>query len=169
MVPVFKEYGLDAVRWGTHTRMDEADERIFDMSESGCVYIGFGAESADKHTLTLMKKGGFILKNGTTTKKINGKKYEFPTTMVNAVENCKKAGVHGNCTWIMAYPGEGLQNLKTSVAFIKWQQEFWTKDFASESDEYKNAYRGVNQKMFTATAYPGTSMWKVVRPINREF
>jgi len=164
MVPVFKEYGLDAVRWGTHTRMDEADERIFDMSESGCVYIGFGAESADKHTLTLMKKGGFILKNGTTTKKINGKKYEFPTTMVNAVENCKKAGVHGNCTWIMAYPGEGLQNLKTSVAFIKWQQEFWTKDFASESDEYKNAYRGVNQKMFTATAYPGTSMWKVVRP-----
>ena len=26
------------------------------------------------------------------------------------------------------------------------------------------SYRGVNQKMFTATAYPGTEMWKVVRP-----
>ena len=51
MVPVFKEYGLDKVRWGTHTRMDEADARAFDMAESGCVYIGFGAESASAHTL----------------------------------------------------------------------------------------------------------------------
>ena len=27
MPGVFKEYGVDHVRWGTHTRMDEADER----------------------------------------------------------------------------------------------------------------------------------------------
>jgi hypothetical protein len=26
------------------------------------------------------------------------------------------------------------------------------------------SYEGVNEKMFTATAYPGTEMWKVVRP-----
>ena len=164
MIPVFKEYGLDAVRWGTHTRMDEADDRIFDMSESGCVYIGFGAESADPYTLKLMKKGGFILKNGLTKKKVNGKIYEFPTTMVTAVENCKKSNVHGNCTWIMAYPGEKLKHLKTSVAFIKWQQEFWTKDFEPGTLEHEMSYQGVNEKMFTATAYPGTEMWKVVRP-----
>ena len=50
MIPVFKKYGLDRVRWGTHTRMDEADDRAYDMAESGCVYIGFGAESADAET-----------------------------------------------------------------------------------------------------------------------
>ncbi|MAG27235.1 hypothetical protein CMI47_17010 [Candidatus Pacearchaeota archaeon] len=164
MVPVFKEYGLDEIRWGTHTRMDEADDRIFDMAASGCVYIGFGAESASEHTLTVMKKGGFILKNGLTPKKINGKLYQFPTTMVTAVENCKKANVHGNCTWIMAFPGEELEHLKTSVAFIKWQQEFWSDNFTVGTTEYENAVKSVNATMFTATAYPGTEMWRMVKP-----
>ena len=59
----------------THTRMDEADERLIDMAKSGCVYIGFGAESADEHTLTLMNKGGFILRNGMTPIKVNGSLY----------------------------------------------------------------------------------------------
>jgi len=164
MVPVFKEYGLDHVRWGTHTRMDEADARIFDMAASGCVYIGFGAESASEHTLTLMKKGGFILRNGMTQKKINGAVYDFPTTMVTAIENCKSSGVHGNCTWIMAYPGEALEHLKTSVAFILWQQSFWTKEETPGTEEYNMLKSGVNKKMFTATAYPGTEMWRSVRP-----
>mgnify|MGYP003638971647 CR=1 FL=1 len=161
---VFKEYGIDHIRWGTHTRMDEADERAFDMARGGCVYIGFGAESASPHTLKLMQKGGFILKNGLTPTKVNGKIYEFPTTMVNAIKNCKEAGIHANCTWIMAYPGEELEHLKTSVAFILWQQEFWTKGNIVGTDAYEIAKDSVNKKMFTATAYPGTTMWKVVRP-----
>jgi len=160
---VFSEYGLDKMRWGTHTRMDEADERAFHMAEAGCVYIGFGAESADPHTLTQMQKGGFILKNGLTPTKINGNTYTFPTTMVNAIKNCKKSGIHGNCTWIMAYPGEELEHLKTSVAFILWQQEYLTQGLVSGTREYELAKNAVNQKMFTATAYPGTTMWKVVK------
>jgi hypothetical protein len=160
---VFKEYGLDKMRWGTHTRMDEADERAFHMAEGGCVYIGFGAESADSHTLTEMKKGGFILKNGFTPTKINGDTYNFPTTMVNAIKNCKTAGIHGNCTWIMAYPGEALQHLKTSVAFILWQQQYETQGLVPGTKKYKICKDAVNRKMFTATAYPGTSMWKSVR------
>ena len=161
---VFKEYGISDIRWGTHTRMDEADQRVFDMSRSGCVYIGFGAESASPHTLTEMKKGGFILRNGITPTKINGKMYEFPTTMVNAVRNCAEANVHANCTWIMAYPGEELKHLKTSIAFILWQQQFWTNGLNPGTDRYEANLAGVNQKMFTATAYPGTEMWRVVRP-----
>tara|TARA_R110002020_G_scaffold464493_2_gene685241 strand:- start:15108 stop:16802 length:1695 start_codon:yes stop_codon:yes gene_type:complete len=164
MIPVFKEYGLDKVRWGTHTRMDEADGRIFDMAESGCVYIGFGAESASPHTLEVMKKKGFILKNGMTPKKVNGVIHEFPTTMVTAVENCKKSNIHGNCTWIMAFPGEELEHLKTSVAFIKWQQEFWSSEFKPGTNDYETAFKSVNAKMFTATAYPGTEMWRMVKP-----
>ena len=164
MVDVFKEYGVDHIRWGTHTRMDEADDRAYKMAESGCIYIGFGAESADPYVLELMNKGGFILKNGITKKKINGNIFGFPTTMVNAVKNCRKAGIHGNCTWIMAYPGEELKHLKTSVAFIMWQKEFWTKGIDPGTKDYKILEDGVNQKMFTATAYPGTELWNVVKP-----
>ena len=163
MVPIFKEYGIDHIRWGTHTRMDEADERAFKMAESGCIYIGFGAESADELTLTNMEKGGFILKNGITKKNINGHPYKFPTTMVNSIINCKQAGIHPNCTWIMAYPGEKLNHLKTSVAFIQWQKEFWTGGLSPITSEYKIHQEAVNQKMFTATAYPGTELWKVVK------
>ena len=164
LVPVFKEYGLDKVRWGTHTRMDEADQRIFDMAESGCVYIGFGAESASPVTLEHMKKGGFILRNGLTPTEVHGKVYEFPTTMVNAIKNCRKSGIHGNCTWIMGYPQETLEDLKISVAFIKWQQEFWTEGLEKGTPEYQTMHDSVNRAMFTATAYPGTEMWKEVRP-----
>ena len=164
MVNVFKDYGVDHIRWGTHTRMDEADERLYGMAESGCVYVGFGAESADEHTLTLMKKGGFILRNGIVKKNINGRNYNFPKTEVDAVINCRKAGIHANCTWIMAYPGEELKHLQTSVAFIMWQKEFWTKGIKPGTNKFRRLEEGVNQNMFTATAYPGTELWKMVRP-----
>ena len=133
MLPVFKEYGIDKIRWGTHTRMDEADERIFDMADAGCVYIGFGAESADPFTLKKMKKGGFILRNGTEKVRVDGKIYEFPKTMTDAIRNCHSAGIHANCTWIMGYPGETLQELQTSVAFIAWQQDIITNNLTSSS------------------------------------
>ena len=163
MVDVFKDYGVDHIRWGTHTRMDEADERAYKMAESGCIYIGFGAESADEYVLTKMQKGGFILKNGLVPTKVNGNTYNFPKTMMDAVKTSADAGIHGNCTWIMAYPGEELKHLKTSIAFILWQQQFWTSGHLPGTSDYKRLKNGVNRKMFTATAYPGTEMWKVVR------
>src|SRR3989344_472798 len=55
-----KTLGPLKVRWGTHTRLDEADERLKDMAEAGCIYIGFGAGSARPPVLTAMNKGGFI-------------------------------------------------------------------------------------------------------------
>jgi hypothetical protein len=84
--------------------------------------------------------------------------------MMTAVENCKKSNIHGNCTWIMAFPGEKLEHLKTSVAFIKWQQDFLAKSHPSGSEERENAIKSVNARMFTATAYPGTEMWRMVKP-----
>jgi radical SAM superfamily enzyme YgiQ (UPF0313 family) len=148
IVITFKDFNIDRVKYGILTRMDEADGRVYKMAEFGCVYIGFGAESADEFVLTKMKKGGHILKNGFVQTKVNGNFYNFPRTMVDAIKTCSNAEIHPNCTWIMGYPGEKLHNLKTSVAFILWQQQL--------SDS-------VNTKMFTATAYPGTEMWKVVR------
>jgi len=64
----------------------------------------------------------------------------------------------------MGYPGEELQDLKISAAFILWQQEYWSSFHPSGTEEHKNALAAVNRKMFTATAYPGTAMWDVVHP-----
>jgi radical SAM superfamily enzyme YgiQ (UPF0313 family) len=160
------------VRWGTHGRLDEAadlrpdpkdksryvmaDPRRVDlMREAGCVYIGFGAESADPSVLEAMGKGGFILSNGTVD--IGG--YTFPRTMVEGVKNTKASGVHGNCTWIMGYPGERLEHLKTSVAFIKCQEDYYTEGLVPGTEDFEVHQSGVNKRMFTATAYPGTDLF----------
>ena len=149
----FKDFDI---KWGTHTRLDEADSRLEGMSKSGCVYIGFGAESASPKVLDNMKKGGFILKKGTVD--ING--YKFPKTMVDGITNTHNYGIHSNCTWIMGYPGEDLDDIKTSIAFIEWQKELVTKGLKPGSLEYKSASESINQNMFVATAYPGTEMFK---------
>ncbi len=164
LTPLLKPLGI---RWGTHTRLDESaglrpksgssGEYIFEspkridlMAEMGCIYIGFGAESASPPVLEAMKKGGFILKNGMTTVKVDGKEWEFPRTMIEGIKNCEYAGIHANCTWIMAYPTETLQDLKRSVAFMKWQEDFYSSH-GKKPDS-------VNRRMFTATWYPGTAM-----------
>jgi radical SAM superfamily enzyme YgiQ (UPF0313 family) len=156
------------IRWGTHTRLDEADARLEGMAKSGCVYIGYGAESASPNVLNNMKKGGFILKRGVVD--ING--YTFPKTMVDGIINTYNQGIHSNCTWIMGYPGEGLDDLKTSVAFIEWQKEFVTKGLLPGSTDYNIALQSINQNMFVATAYPGTEMFKhpqVVGKLHKNF
>lgn len=147
------------VRWGTHGRLDEAADlrpngkggfvraarrRVDAMAEAGCVYIGFGAESASPAVLVAMGKGGFMLANG--TERVGG--YDLPRTMLEGYRNTLAAGLHGNCTWIMGYPGEGLPELKHSAAFIAWQLEQVANPAA------------VNRRFFTATAYPGTDMFK---------
>ena len=168
---IFKKYDI-SVRWGTHMRMDEADDRVFPMAESGCVYIGFGAESANEKTLIAMKKGGFILKGGLVPTTVNGVIHNFPKTMVDAVKNCHVAGIHANCTWIMGYPGETLDDLKTSVAFIQWQQQIIESGEVPNNCGYSDTKEAINRKMFCATAYPGTDMFKdayVKRALNDKF
>jgi len=173
LVPVMKSLVADkGLRWGTHGRLDEAADlrptrgsngsytynairRVDSMAESGCVYIGFGAESASPTVLESMGKGGFILSNGTV--KLHG--YELPRTMVEGIKNTHAAEIHGNCTWIMAYPGETLEDLKTTVAFIKWQEELYTAGKTRGTSEHDLALNSVNKAMFVATAYPGAEMF----------
>lgn len=154
---------LGGLRWGTHTRLDEAaDERAELMAKSGCVYIGFGAESASARVLERMNKGGFILRprgaKSNVLRRIGD--FDFPETMVRGIENCRQVGIHANCTWIMAYPSETLEDLKVSVAFILWQEGLMTQGLTPGSSAYENARAAVNRKMFVATAYPGTEMFK---------
>jgi len=146
LVPLLKPLNI---RWGTHARLDESAGFNL-MAEAGCIYIGFGAESASSSVLKAMRKGGFILKNGLMDVQVDGKTYQFPRTMIEGIKNCEYAGIHANCTWIMAYPTETLEDLKMSVAFIKWQEKFYSSRGKSADS--------VNKKMFVATWYPGTKM-----------
>lgn len=149
---IFRDAGITDVKWGTHGRLDEAADlrkdthlvprRVDRMAEAGCVYVGFGGESASAPVLKSMGKGGFTLANGTVS--IGGRC--FPKTYVEGIKNTKRAGITANCTWIMGYPGETLEDLKTTVAFMKWQ--------AAETGA------SVNKSMFIATAYPGTEMFR---------
>lgn len=177
LVPLLKPLKM---RWGTLTRLDNAaglrikegtGEYIFEdpkridlMAEAGCVYIGVGAESASPRVLTAMEKGGFILQNGLMDFNVNGNTYQFSRTMIEGIRNCNLAGIHINCTWIMAYPTETLEDLKISVAFIKWQEDFYRS--------IGKPPESVNKRMFTATWYPGTTMQyqpKVERLLNEVF
>ena len=161
----FKAHGVNC-RWGTHLRLDEADARLEPMAEAGCIYIGFGAESASATVLERMKKGGFILRprgakeNQLVEVPINGHLWGFARTMKEGYENCIRLGIHGNCTWIAGYPGETKYDLQTSVAFILWQRDLVTRGLTPGSEQHTNMAQSVNEKMFTATAYPGTSMFK---------
>jgi hypothetical protein len=72
----------------------------------------------------------------------------------------------------MGYPGEGLDDLKISVAFIEWQKELVTKGLLPGSTDYNIALQSINQNMFVATAYPGTEMFKhpqIVKQLRKNF
>jgi hypothetical protein len=56
--------------------------------------------------------------------------------------------------------------LKTTVAFIKWQEELYTQGLTTGTQEYEKNRNSVNRSLFVAQAYPGTEMFKV--PIVRE-
>ncbi|MDD5071976.1 MAG: radical SAM protein, partial [Patescibacteria group bacterium] len=160
LMPLLSPLGI---KWGTHGRMDETadigqkEKRVKFMAAAGCIYIGFGGESAHPDILDSMGKGGSILAHGLA--RING--FSFPRTMVEAIRTAKDAGIHGNCTWMMGWPGETLLHLKTTIAFIRWQEEFATQGLSPGTLEYETAKNSINRILFIATAYPGTDMFKM--------
>jgi radical SAM superfamily enzyme YgiQ (UPF0313 family) len=81
--------------------------------------------------------------------------------MINGIRKCREVGIHANCTWIMGFPGETLEDLKISVAFIKWQQDLYTNGYTPGTSDYARQLDSVNAKIFTATAYPGTEMFQL--------
>lgn len=163
MVEVFRAHGIK-IPWGTHTRLDEMAGiklvsgklvtenplRVELMAKSGCKYVGAGPESASERVLEAIGKGGHTLKNGLTSVLVNGKAYNFPVSMIEGIKRTVEVGVHVNCTWIMASPTETLEDLKQTVAFMKWQEEYYS-GFGISPD-------AVNKRMFTMTWYPGTKM-----------
>lgn len=149
--------------WGTHARLDDiAREGMPELlARAGCKYIGFGAESASPAVLERMNKGGTVLAETIT---LGG--YTFPRCYVEAITRARRNDIHSNCTWIMGYPGETLEDLKTSVAFQQWQEEFVTGGAIPGTEEFARARASVNRQFFTATAYPGTALFR--EPVVRQ-
>ena len=162
MVPLFKDLGL---RWGTHTRLDEAaglrsDEqggfvledprRVELMAKAGCIYIGFGPESASSRILEVVGKGGHTLTNGTEKVLVADEQEEFPRSMVRGIQHAAQFGIHGNCTWILGSPTETLADIKQTVRFMLWQEEECERNGLPRSS--------VNKRMFTMTWYPGVEL-----------
>lgn len=184
MEEIFKDFSeKNSTTWGTHCRLDEAADiktaqgekiifhaplRVKSMYAAGCRYIGFGAESASPRMLRRMGKGGSMLAHG--TQKVFG--YDVPLTMMYGIINTIDAGIHANCTWIMGYPGETLDDLKATVAFIKWQEHIVAESYSIGSKKRSLAEDAINKNMFVATAYPGTEMFsdpQVVRVLEQGF
>ncbi len=156
MVPLLGPLGIP---WGTHTRMDEGADprRIRPMAKANCIYVGFGPESANAKDLVTLNKGGHTLSNGFEECRVLDKIYSFPKSMTVATRNCLEYGIHANCTWIMGIPGQTLESLKDSVAFMLWQETEYAK--------YGRPPESVNKRMFTLTAYP-TELMKI--PVIKE-
>ena len=159
------------VSWGTHTRLDEvaglnATTRgtAETMAKAGCKYIGSGPESASPKVLEAIGKGGHTLSNGMEEVMVAGEKHAFPRSMVVGIRNALENGIHSNCTWILACPTETLEDLKTTVRFMLWQQEYYSN--------MGHPIDSVNTRMFTLTWYPGTTIInyeRVRRELTRVF
>ena len=86
--------------WGCHGRVTSAKPEILQrMSETGCVWIGYGIESGSQEILNAMNKKARV-----------GQAQE-------AIRNTRKAGIFPNTTFIFGYPGESLETIQETVAF----------------------------------------------------
>jgi len=118
----------NTTRWGAHVRFNHVDNTklLEEMYGAGCRYLGFGGESADPDVLAAMRKGN------------------LPGTMIRVLKECRTIGIHPNATWMMGWPGETREQVRTTAKFIL--------EHAPE-----------NPHMFVATAYPGTDLWTMVQ------
>jgi radical SAM superfamily enzyme YgiQ (UPF0313 family) len=152
LIPLLGPLAEMGIHWGTHTRNDEGADRdkIEAMAKAGCIYIGFGPESANEETLIALGKGGQTLKQGFEIINIHGQKYRFPRAITDSIRNCVEFGIHANCTWIMGSPTETLARLKYTIALMLWQIEYYgLNDIPAEA---------VNLMLFVLTYYPGTQL-----------
>ena len=94
--------GIGGFRWGGHPRFDEVDDPVYlkYLHQCGCVYLGFGGESANPEILKDMDKGN------------------KPEQMARVLAYCREAKIHPNTTWMMNWPGETREQIRDTVNFI---------------------------------------------------
>ncbi|MCK5192529.1 MAG: B12-binding domain-containing radical SAM protein [Desulfobulbaceae bacterium] len=128
-LPAMKKVGI---KWGCHGRLNEINREWAErLADSGCVYIGFGGESADVDVLKNMNK-----KNP-------------PEQMSKAVKLCQEVFITPNCTWIMGYPGESRESLRRTARFIMEHNLSQKNMFVATAYPGTDFFEGVKDKILT--------------------
>ncbi|MBU1568828.1 MAG: B12-binding domain-containing radical SAM protein [Proteobacteria bacterium] len=132
LVELLPEMEKIGVIWGCHGRLNEVDEDLARrLRRAGCVYIGFGGESADPYILKRMNK-----KNK-------------PEQMSQAIKACQSFDITPNCTWIMGYPGETRASLRCTAKFILKHGLSQKNMFVATAYPGTNLFEEVKDKIFT--------------------
>ncbi len=132
LVELLPEMEKIGITWGCHGRLNEVDDELARrLRRAGCVYVGFGGESADPYVLKRMNK-----KNK-------------PEQMSQAVKACQKVDITPNCTWIMGYPGETRLSLRNTARFILDHGLSQKNMFVATAYPGTNLFEEVKGKIFT--------------------
>lgn len=116
------------LHWGCSARVDEVDEQLLElMRHANCEWIGYGVEALDQKVLRNMRKGNIK---------------EYKEQAERAIRLTKEVGIWCNCTFIVGYPGETWQSLKSTAQFML------------DND--------VRNNMFYSTPYPSTKLFNEV-------
>lgn len=121
------------IAWGCHGRLSDIDDNFAaELRKAGCIYIGFGGESADPEVLKRMNK------------KSN------PAQMSKAIRSCQKNDIVPNCTWIMGYSGETRDSLRKTASFILEHQLNQKAMFVATAYPGTHFFEEVEEKIFKA-------------------
>lgn len=90
------------IKWGCSARVNQVDPELLGlMSDAGCVWIGYGGESASRRILERMNKK------------------HTPEQMGHAITWTRSAGIWANMTFICGYPGEREADIRLTGEFMK--------------------------------------------------
>jgi radical SAM superfamily enzyme YgiQ (UPF0313 family) len=120
-----------AIPWGANSRVDHVDLDFFKSAkDAGCEQITFGFESGSQNVLDTLRKKTTVEQN------------------VHAIEVCNQLGIIPQGTIIIGNPGETLEDLEKTKAFIQ-----------------NSAIESVG--ICIATPFPGTQLWNWAEEQNR--
>lgn len=89
------------IKWGCSATITQLNADLCKlMAEAGCVWVGFGIESADPRMRKLMHKPGSVER------------------ATQAVKDVRDAGMWANTTYVLGYPGETLVSARTTGHWI---------------------------------------------------
>jgi radical SAM superfamily enzyme YgiQ (UPF0313 family) len=98
LIPVIKKHNIVYRCFGHAKSMDEEMAEM--LSESGCIEIGFGAESGSQKILDTINKRTKVTDN------------------IRFIETCNKYGIKVKAFIIIGLPGEDLSSIKETARFL---------------------------------------------------
>jgi len=117
------------IKWDCRGRVNLVNLKLLEkMKKAGCVYMGFGVESANDGILKNMKK------------------HQTLSQISKAIRATKKSGIKISCSFMLGMTGETKESIKETVDFIKTNNLhknygfFYTTPFPG-TDLYKEALK----------------------------